>query len=80
MEGTNRGCYYVQPGSNCGFGASSQAQELTAQAGMEKVDEKREKKKKRLSKWLLKYLVTHSFYKLFCEKEGRWVKSEEVYL
>lgn len=47
LEGTNRGCYYVQPGSNCGFGASSQAQELTAQAGMEKVDEKREKKKKK---------------------------------
>lgn len=40
----------------------------------------KKKKKKRLSKWLLKYLVTHSFYKLFCEKEGRWVKSEEVYL
>lgn len=34
----------MQPGSNSGFGANSQAQELTAHAGMEKGDEKRAKK------------------------------------
>lgn len=44
MEGTNRGAYYVQPGSNCGFGANSQGQALTAHADMEKVDEKSKKK------------------------------------
>lgn len=33
MAGTNRDAYYVQPGSNCGFGANSQGQELTAHAG-----------------------------------------------
>lgn len=33
MAGTNRDAHYAQPGSNCGFGANSQGQELTAHAG-----------------------------------------------
>lgn len=33
MAGTNRDAHYVQPGLNCGFGANSQGQELTAHAG-----------------------------------------------
>lgn len=45
LVGANRGAYYVKPGSNCGFGANSQGQELTARAGMEKVDKKWEKKR-----------------------------------